>query len=113
MHEMTVMAGLLEIIEAQARLEGFTRVARVVLEIGALSGVEPGALRFAFDVGTRGSVAAGAELAMEEIPCLGRCPGCGVQSPLAAPFDPCPACGGEPMEILRGRELRIVALDVE
>lgn len=113
MHEMSLMAGMLEIIEARAELDGFTRVVRVVLEIGRLSGVEPGAMRFAFDVGTRGSVAEGAELDIQETPCRARCPECRAESLLEAFYDPCPACGGHPMEVLQGREMRIVALDVE
>lgn len=110
---MSLMAGMLEIIEERAERDGFTRVVRVVLEIGRLSGVEPEAMRFAFDVGTRGSVAEAAELDIQETPCLARCPDCRADSPLEAFYDPCPACGGYPMEVLQGREMRIVALDVE
>jgi hydrogenase nickel incorporation protein HypA/HybF len=68
MHEMSLMASMLERIEEQARVDGYVRVARVILEIGLASGVEPEAMRFAFQVNTRGSVAEGAELVIEETP---------------------------------------------
>ena len=113
MHEMSLMASMLEIIEDQARAEGFERVTRVFLEIGRLAGVEAEAMRFAFDVGTHGSVAEGAELVIEETGGLARCQACGAEAPLEHFYDPCPACGKIPMEILAGRELRIVSLDVE
>jgi len=113
MHEMSLMAGMLEIIEDTARQEGFARVERVILEIGRLSGVEAEAMRFAFDVGTHGSVAQGAELVIQETPGKGRCPACGRTSPLAAFYDACPHCGRYPMEVLAGREMRILSLDVE
>jgi len=110
---MSLMASMLEIIEDHAAREGFRRVLRVDLEIGRLSGVEPEAMRFAFDAGTRDSVAEGAELVIQETPCLARCPACALESPLEAFYDPCPACGGYPMEILSGRVMRIVNLEVE
>ena len=113
MHEMSLMASMLEIIEAQARLDGFRHVARVILEIGRLSGVEPEAMRFAFDVTTRDSVAEGAELVIEATPGRARCGSCGAEAPVQACFDPCAACGGFPQEILAGRELRLLALDVD
>ena len=113
MHEMSLMASMLEIIEAQARADAFERVTRVVLEVGLLAGVEPEAMRFAFDVGTHGSVAQGAVLELQETPGRGRCPGCGLEAVLEAFYDPCPACGRLPMAILAGRELRIVSLEVE
>lgn len=113
MHEMSLMASLMEIIEDQARAEGFTRVSRVVLEVGRLAGVEAEAMRFAFDVGTHGSLAEGAELELEETPGRGLCGACGREAPLEAFYDPCPACGKGPMRITAGRELRVVSLDVE
>jgi hydrogenase nickel incorporation protein HypA/HybF len=113
MHEMTLMAGLLEILEDQARVEGFGRVLRVTLEVGRLAGAEAEALRFAFDVSTRGTRAEGAEFVIEEPAGRGRCPGCGQESEVATLFDACSACGAVPLEILSGRELRIVSLDVE
>lgn len=113
MHEMSLMASMLEIIEDQARTEGFGQVTRVVLEIGRLSGVEPEAMRFAFDVGTAGSIAEGADLLLEETPGRARCPACGLETPVEAFYDPCPACAGYPLEILQGRDMRIVSLDVE
>ena len=113
MHEMSLMASMLEIIEEQARLDGFLKVTRVILEVGRLAGVEPQSMRFAFDVGTHGSCAEGAELVLEETEGRGRCPACGAEAVLQAFYDPCPACAAVPMQILAGRELRVVSLDVE
>ena len=113
MHEMALMASMLELIEDQARVDGFHKVVRVDLEIGRLSGVEPEAMRFAFDVGTEDSLVAGAELFIEEPEGLARCEVCGVESAIEMIFDPCPECGKGPMEILAGRDMRIVSLEVE
>jgi hydrogenase nickel insertion protein HypA len=68
MHELSLCEGILQVIEEQHRNEAFTRVRTLWLEIGALAGVEPDALRFGFDVVTRGSVAEGARLEIIEHP---------------------------------------------
>jgi hydrogenase nickel incorporation protein HypA/HybF len=113
MHEMALMASMLEIIQDQARQEGFSRVLRVVLEVGRLSAVDPEAMRFAFDVGTQDSVAQGAELTIQETEGLARCISCGTEAQVLAFYDPCPACGRVPLEIVAGRDMRLVSLDVE
>jgi hydrogenase nickel incorporation protein HypA/HybF len=113
MHEMSLMASMLEIIEEQVRLEGCRRVTRVTLEIGRLSGVDAEAMRFAFDASTKDSVAEGAELAIEETNGRAHCPACGLEATVAVFYEACDACGQVPQEITAGRALRIVSLDVE
>ena len=46
MHEMALAASVLDIVEATAHRDGAAQVRAVWLEIGALSQVEPDALRF-------------------------------------------------------------------
>lgn len=113
MHEMSLMASMLDIIQDQARAEGFRRVTRVILEVGKLAGADAEALRFAFDVSTEDSVAQGAELLIEEPEGRARCPTCGREATVQAFYDPCAACGQMPQELIAGRELRVVALDVD
>ena len=62
MHEMALAESMLEIVETRRARQRRARVASVRLEIGALSHVEPQALRFCFDAVTRGSVAEGRAL---------------------------------------------------
>ncbi len=62
MHEMALCEGVIDIIEAEARRQSFSKVMTVWLEIGALSQVEPDAMRFCFDVVAARSVAAAARL---------------------------------------------------
>ena len=75
MHEMALAQSMLEIVERTARDNGGGRVTLVRIEIGALSHVEPEALRFGFDVMTRGSLAEGARLDIRTTPARpGACP---------------------------------------
>ena len=62
MHEMSLCEGILQILDDNAKSQGFERVKTVWLEVGGLSGVDLDALRFCFDAVTRGSLADNAKL---------------------------------------------------
>lgn len=113
MHEMSLAEGVLQIIEDHAAKEGFSRVKSVWLEIGALSGVEPEAMRFCFDAVTRGSMAEGAALAIIEAPGSGWCMQCGDTVPLPERYSACPRCGGYQLQVSGGTEMRVKELEVE
>ncbi len=67
MHEMSLCESILDILKDQAAKDSFTRVKRVAVDIGPLSCVEPEALKFGFDVVTRGSLAEGAILEISSL----------------------------------------------
>lgn len=114
MHEMSLAEGVLQIIEDAARNpQGFARVKTVVLEIGQLSSVEPEAMRFCFDAVTRGSLAEGAKLEIIATPGQGLCLSCQKTVPLAEVYDPCPECGGYPVQPTAGTEMRVRELEVD
>jgi hydrogenase nickel incorporation protein HypA/HybF len=107
MHEMALAEGMLEIVEATARRNDATRVTEVRLEIGALSHVEPEALRFCFDAVTRGSLADGATLAIDVLPGKAWCMPCGEAVPLATLGEACPRCGGYQLTVTAGDTMRV------
>ena len=49
MHEVSLAAGVLQLVEDAAGREHFSRVAALRLEVGQLAGVEVEALRFALE----------------------------------------------------------------
>ena len=86
---------------------------RIVIRIGALSGVEPEALRFAFDVVTRDTIADRASLEVDSVPALAYCAYC------ASEFEAeggailaCPRCGNYSGDIRRGRELELAQIEM-
>ena len=112
MHEMSLAASVLQIIEDSARSENFRRVRIVVLEIGKLSAVEPEAMRFCFDAVMRGTLAEGAELQIIETPGAGRCIDCGATIAMQERYGLCPSCGGR-MQITGGNSMRVKDMAVE
>jgi hydrogenase nickel incorporation protein HypA/HybF len=108
MHELALMDSLVTTVVERVR-EG--QITRVRLEVGRLAGVVPDALRFCFDVCTRGTAMEGAVLDIVDIPGRGRCADCCLEIPMDDRFVPC-ACGGADIELLTGEELRIREVEV-
>lgn len=113
MHEMSLAESVLDLVEHRARREGCRRVKTVRLEIGKLSGVEPGAMRFCFDAVVGGTLAEGAALDIVEEEGLAWCFDCGRLMPLATRGDPCPVCGGHRMRLDGGLAMRVSELEIE
>ena len=110
MHELSIAESVVRIAEQHA---AGRPVAVVELKVGHLRQVVPSALAFAFELVAQGTCVEGAELKMEEIPAAGRCRGCGTESELDGFPLLCPRCGSWDLELRRGEELLVEALELE
>ncbi len=113
MHELSLMEGVLDLLEDERGRHGFRRVTRIVLEVGALAGVQKEALDFCFDAVMKGTVAEGAALELLDVPALAWCGACAAEVPVESRLDPCPRCGGAPERLVQGLDLRLKSLEVE
>ena len=112
MHEVGIIQSTLEIATAKARQAGASRIHRLVLRIGALSGVVPEALESAFAALAPGSIADGALLEIECVPIIGWCGQCAAEFPSGDFISTCPKCGEPTAAIRRGRELELAQLEI-
>ncbi|WP_119286563.1 hydrogenase maturation nickel metallochaperone HypA [Azohydromonas sediminis] len=112
MHEMSLAESVREIVEDTARAHGGSRVGRVRLEIGRLSQVEVEAMRFAFDVVMRGSMADGAALEIVETPGTAWCMRCSQAVEIAQRGDACPSCGSWQLQVTGGDRMRVIDLEI-
>jgi hydrogenase nickel incorporation protein HypA/HybF len=113
MHEMAISESILGIIEEEGRRQHFARVRRIRLEIGPFAGVETEALRFSFDVVTKGTLAEDAVLEIIEMPAQGWCLACERTVPIRERFDACPSCGSHQLQMAAGDEMKIKDLEVD
>ncbi len=113
MHEMSLCESVLQILEDNAKSQGFSRVRKVWLEIGELSGVEPEAMRFSFEVIRSGTLAEQASLEIIQVPGEAWCIPCGKNVRVKQRFDACPECGSYQLQINGGDEMKIKELEVE
>ncbi len=113
MHEMAISEGILGILEDEGRRQHYSRVRKVRLEIGPFSGIETEALRFSFDVVTKGTLAEDAVLEIIETQAQAWCLPCERTVPISQRFDACPECGSHQLQVTAGEEMRIKELEVD
>lgn len=101
------------VCEELPRIGAGARVRAVRMKVGALSGVVCDALRFSFDVAVADSAIAGASLEIEEVPVTVYCSHCDGEQVIENPQHlRCPACRSATPNVIRGRELELVAVEV-
>jgi hydrogenase nickel incorporation protein HypA/HybF len=112
MHELSIALSIVDLAAEEAERRG-ARVAAVHLKLGPLSGVVPEALASAYELAREGSPLAEANLVIEEVPVTAYCAACGTERPVVSVQELCCShCGAPTPEILHGRELEVVALEV-
>lgn len=112
MHELSLTEDLYQTIKEKAITDGFTRVNKVMLEVGELSHVQADAMQFCFESVMRGTIAAQAELEIVLVPGRGECTHCGTICALHHYYDPCSTCGAFGLRTIAGDRVRIRALEV-
>lgn len=112
MHELSIMEQTLAIALENAHAQGANKIHQFKMKIGAMSGVVPEALKFAFDVVTSGTIAQNARLEIETVPVSCYCPDCDLEFQPADLFYACPQCNKLSSQILSGREIELTSLEV-
>lgn len=114
MHELSIAQSLIELACEAAGRDGCERVTRLFIRVGALSGVVKEALEFSFELAAEETACAGATLEMELIPITVFCSSCQERKTLSDDYlFCCPTCGLPTPEILTGRELELVSVEVD
>jgi hydrogenase nickel incorporation protein HypA/HybF len=112
MHELSIVMSVLDEVEASARRENASYVTRVYLRVGTMSGIAPEALQFAWSTARDNTMAAMADLVIDEVAATLDCPTCSSEQLATNGTLPlCTICGTV-APVRRGRELHVYALDV-
>lgn len=113
MHEVSIMQEAVRLAMEAARSAGASRVLALRLRVGSLSGAVPEAMRFAFDVVCRDTIAQGASLEIEPVPAACWCAGCRREFVCEDFVNECPHCHALSGELRRGRELEIASVELQ
>ena len=105
MHELSLCMNLIDQLTALAARHQATAVARIELQVGTLSGVEPLLLEDAFPMASAGSIAEKAVLAIKIIAPQIRCRRCHLEAQAEPNRLVCTSCGSLDTELLRGQDL--------
>src|SRR5580658_1153999 len=114
MHELSIALSILELVEEESERRGGVQVSAVHLKLGALSGVVKEALLGSFELACEDTSLKGARLVIEELPVLIFCTGCGARRPISSiQLFCCVDCGTPSGDVVQGKELEVVALEIE
>jgi len=114
MHELSIALSILDLVEEEAERRGPGNVVAVHLKLGPLSGVMKEALASAYDLARESSAVPLANLVIEETSITVFCPTCGEERNVLSPQQMrCSECGTVSGDVIHGRELEVVALEIE
>lgn len=112
MHELSIALKIVEAATERLSTEHGSAVA-VHVRLGALAGVVTAALQSAWEYARQDSPLAAAALVLQEVPATAWCVVCDAEREVQSLQQFCCAvCGSPATQVLRGRELEIVALEV-
>lgn len=113
MHELSIAMSIIEGVSQAAETNGAARVNSVHLKLGALSGVVKEALLFSYQLASEGTVAQHSQLIIEDVPVIVYCAKCAGEKTLESiQRFCCPTCSNLTPEIVSGRELELVAIEI-
>lgn len=113
MHELAITENILKIALDEVKTAQASKITKVNLVIGELSGVVGDCVQFYFDFLSKDSVAEKATLDFKTVPAQLRCRDCRTE------FNPrdsvwlCPNCQSASVEIIAGRDCYIESIEVE
>lgn len=108
MHELSLVASIIELLSRDARERGIKKITRARIVVGELSSVNTRALLFALENVTGGTVLEGAEIELFVREAREKCGDCLREFKPQPPFYQCPACG---KTVFPGAESRQLYLD--
>lgn len=111
MHETAVVMGLIGILDRKAVEHRIARVSEVRVKLGRLRGLDARQLVAVFEVLSEGGRAEGARLVIDDVAVTAHCRACGHDFTVEGWQLACPACGGDAVDVLTGRELHIESFD--
>lgn len=114
MHELSLCADLMDQVTRIAEAHSAEKVARIIVRIGPLSGIEPYLLKSAFTICCAGTLAEEAELLTEVLTVRVACRDCGAESePPSVNNLICGGCGAYNTKLISGDELILARVELE
>src|SRR5262245_55064045 len=114
MHELSIAMSILDLATEEAQKQGSVRVLGIHVRLGPLSGVVKEALLSAYELARESTAFEKAQLVIEDVPVLVHCPSCKTTRAVVSLQQLCCAeCGAPSPDVVSGRELEIVAMEIQ
>lgn len=113
MHELSIAMSIVDLAQEEAEQRG-VQVTGVRVKLGALSGVVKDALMASYEMACFETPLQGSRLVVEEVPVIALCPTCETQRAISSvQLFCCEVCGTPVSEIVQGKEMQVVALEIQ
>ena len=113
MHEYSIVQSLLDACEDNAKANDASKVNKVVVKIGVMSGVEPELLKTAFDTFKEKTMCEDAEFVMNIQSVVIKCNSCQKESTLKKLEYSCPDCKSVELDIIDGEDMYLMQLELD
>lgn len=113
MHEYSIVQSLIDSCEEHAKVNDASKVTKVVVKIGVMSGVEPDLLQIAFDTFKEDTICSEAQFIMNIQKVKISCRDCNSEKELEKNEYLCPSCKSENINIIDGEEMFLMQLELE
>ncbi len=114
MHELSIAIAIVDLAAEEAAARGCAQVLAVHLRLGLLSGVVKQALLSSYEMACASTPLEGTLLLIEEIPVEILCPRCQARRRVASiQCICCSECGALAAEVMQGKEIEVVALELK
>ncbi|MBA3240249.1 MAG: hydrogenase maturation nickel metallochaperone HypA [Acidobacteria bacterium] len=114
MHELSIAMSMIEMAAEEAARRGGVQVCAIHLKLGLLSGVVKDALLFSYEVACADTPLEGSRLIIEEVPVVVYCQSCRAETTLASTRQLCCSiCHVPTSQVVRGKELEVLALEIQ
>jgi len=113
MHEYSIVQSLIDSCEDQAKQNNASKVTKVVVKIGVMSGVEPDLLQTAFDTFKEETICHESEFIINIQKVKVFCNNCQKENELERLEYLCPECQSDDLQIIDGEEMYLMQLELE
>jgi hydrogenase nickel incorporation protein HypA/HybF len=113
MHELSIAMSIVDLAQEEMEERG-VQIIGIHLKLGALAGVMKSALLSSYEMACNDTPLQGSRLVIEDVPVVVFCPTCQTRRPISSvQLFCCRECGTPTSEIIQGKELQVVALELE
>jgi hydrogenase nickel incorporation protein HypA/HybF len=113
MHEYSIVQSLLDSCEENAVANNASKVVKVVVKIGVMSGVEPDLLQTAFDTFKEKTICEEAEFIINMQKIVVNCNSCQKESTLEKMEYICPECESSDLKVVDGEGMYLMQLELD
>ncbi|MEG0913509.1 MAG: hydrogenase maturation nickel metallochaperone HypA [Oscillospiraceae bacterium] len=107
MHELGIISAVIKTVEKIALDEKLTKIEKIVLQVGELSGMVPEYIKTCYPAAVYKTSLEDTELELEIVPGIARCRDCNEEFNAVECDLKCPKCGSQSLEALSGRDFVI------